>query len=252
MYTFDTIHSDGVESQDIATLLRKLRRQDSRTAVIETMFQSLIVNKEIEKEESKFDFIMDDGINMMTKAIVDRKCSSEQVAQGFQILFAIAEECRCHWLGVFKGLGGIKGILDFLEFHRLDSFVLSKMMFLMVKLAEHDIFYFKASQVIQSIGFFDLILEGLEKHPDSPELYKLFCQYMKLYEKRCPPPEVRQRIGTYLLNGITSHDINSECQAIGRSVLKRFCFGTVCSRKSKDCPQNRVTSFGCNRPAAAA
>ncbi|CAJ1961635.1 unnamed protein product [Cylindrotheca closterium] len=257
MYTFDTMHPNGVESEDITTLLRKLRRQEdySRSSVIETMFQSLIVNKEIEKEESKFDFIMDDGIEMMAQAILDRTCSSEHIAQGLRILFAIAEESRCHWISVFNGMGRVKGIFEFLEFYRLNSTILSKILFLMTKLAEHGIFHFKASHVIRSIWFFDLILEGLEEHPGSMDLYQAFCQYMGCYKKRCPPREVHQRIVTYLMNGLASaSNSNSlECKASGRSVLERFCFGTICSRRrSKDCAQNRVTSFGCHRPAAAA
>ena len=257
MYAIDNIHTSANETADMSTLLRKLQQQDSprrSSSLIETMFQSLIVDKEIEREESKFDFIMEDGVEIIAAVIKNKKCSSEQAAQGFRILFAIAEESYCHWLIVFHALGEMEGILRFLENHRLDSSVMNKIFFLMTKLAELGIFHFKASQALRCICFFDLVLEGLEQHRESTDLYQSFCMYMDCYRMSCPPQEIRQRIGSYLLDGLARHEINLECQESGRSVLEWFCFRTVtvCTRKNKECITSKVAPFGCNRPAAAA
>jgi hypothetical protein len=206
--------------------LRKLKDDtdvDSRSLAIETLFRSLIVDHGIDTDESKFDFVMDDGIDMMTRAIVDKDCSTLHIVQGFHILFAIAEDSKWHWQSVFDGIGGINGIMNLLEYHRMDSTILSNILFMMSKLSKFGFHRFQGSQIVRWLSFFDLVLEGVEENVNSLEVFRSFCLYMRIQsDNSCPPQEVHERILICVCRGLDAHPENLECQQVGQSILLRF------------------------------
>lgn len=208
------------------TALRKLkdneRGGDSRSFAIETLFRSLIVDNGLGTEESKLDFVMDDGIDMVTRAIVESDCSTLHIVQGFQILFAIAEDSRWHWQSVFDGIGGIDGIITLLEHHRMDMTILSKVIFMLSKLSDYGVHRFQEFQIMRWLSFFDLILEGVEENVRDVETFKSFCLYMRADTEKCPPHEVHGRILACVGIGLRVHREDSECQRLGESILLRF------------------------------
>jgi hypothetical protein len=210
-----------IERESTTTLMDRLKKDKDLHSprsfdIIETLFRSLITNNGIETDESKFDFIMDDGIEQLTRAISDQHCSCLHIDQGFQILLAIAEDSCWHWQSIFDGIGGILGIMNLLEKHHLKESIFNDILFTMIRLMEYNVHHFQASQIVQWLSYFDLILEGVQENIDKPKVFHNFCRFLEIHNKgRAPPQETHQRIFCILCRGLEIHQL-------GQSLVTRF------------------------------
>eukprot|EP00980_Cylindrotheca_fusiformis_P013607 scaffold3502_cov111-Cylindrotheca_fusiformis.AAC.2 len=210
------------EQENLLTALRKLKGdQDSRSFAIEALFRSLVVDDSNEAEGSKFDFVMDDGIDMISSAILKDDCSTFHIIQGFKIIFAIAEDSKCHWQSVFGAIGEFDGIIRLLEHHHMNVSILSQVIFMMSKLCECGVHCFHPSQVLRWLCFFDLLLEGVEENLTNVELFRSFCLYIGVRQyENFPPQEVHERVLACVLLGMDAHRAISNCQLVGQAALR--------------------------------
>jgi hypothetical protein len=197
-------------------ILDQLRSHHSNpgkiSAGIHELHGKIVVDSEGDKEKHNalcFDFLMEDGISLLTAAIRSDKVSPERVKQGFDVLFQVSEENACHWQDVWLSFGKLDGIILFLENHSSVKSSFARALDLCSRLSQFRLLQAEAEDTVRWLPFWGLLLEGVETFYEADE--RIFCSFCNLLDNQKDkwiPLEIYGRISLLLTRGIQSERTN--------------------------------------------
>lgn len=234
---------------DLLSELRNQEQPEKRTAALKRLYNELIVEKGLGSDATKMDFVMEDGIIIVAKAILDEHCPSSQVHQGMSISRIIANDSLFHLLGFYDAIGGLSGVLTLLENHRSDTNVLKDVLFMLYVLMKNKILSFGGEEMMKWLFLFDLILEGVDENLGHSEVFKSFCFFLTIQGSQSPPQEMLGRTIACVNRGVELHAEDENSLSIGSSLVN------LLTERERKIPKGEIASkfsYGMNRCAAAA
>lgn len=209
--------SDNQSSEDQCIALQMIR------ACLEESTDASIVSPGVNEDESVLDFIMGDGIHVITKAILQNHTNSENVKQGLSILFCVAKETTCHWKTIWDSLGQLEGTTKLLESHQASPCIFAATLNLLTQTANCHLLEVEAKDYLRIwMPLWDLLLQGLERYQSESDIFLAFCTFLRMQQHTGIPMEMHSRICLCLTYGTRIHHNNLECRTDGEYLLTQL------------------------------
>ena len=154
-------------------------------------------------DDVRFDFLMDDGIQIICNVIRRIDMESGAIQRGLSLLFLVAEENACHWHCVWKSLGEREGMIQFLESHCANPDIFTSALILCRRVSYFQLMRFEAKDLLRWMPLWDLLLCGIENYIERfHDIFSLFCHFLESVGDDLIPVEMHGRIQFALQRGL--------------------------------------------------
>ena len=154
-------------------------------------------------EEVRFDFLMEDGIQILSNVIRRIDMENGAIYRGMNLLFQVAEENACHWHCIWTSLGEREGMIQFLEAHCTHPEIFSSALNLCRRVSYYQLLRFEAKDLLRWMPLWDLLLCGIENYIDRcHDIFSMFCHFLESVNDDLIPIEMHVRIQFALQRGL--------------------------------------------------
>ena len=178
-------------------------------------------------EEVRFDFLMEDGIQIISSMIRRIDMENGVIHRGLNLLFQVAEDNACHWHCIWKSFGEREGMIQFLEAHCSNPDIFTSALNLCRRVSYFQLLCFEAKDLLRWMPLWDLLLCGIENYIDRcQDIFSLFCHFLESVNEDLIPVEMHVRIQFALQRGLkalqqSSNDFEFQAMTFD-SVLSRY------------------------------
>ena len=154
------------------------------------------------QNEIRFDFFMEDGIQVVSNAIRCDNLDDNDIKQGLKLMFQLAEENACHWQCIWESMGQLDGMIHFLETHSANESLFTKALDLCRKISQFRLLGVEAKDLLRWMPLWDLLLCGVEFYIERSHVFFSFCHLLESQKDNLIPLEMRARIHFTILRGL--------------------------------------------------